>query len=207
MCKMIQSVWADQIEAVQHLWKWFLALGIVLALLGMIALGASVAVTLVSLVLFGILFIISGIFQAVQAFRTRQSSEFFLHLLPGIFDLVIGLLLVTHPTVGALTLTLLLAAFFLVGGLFRFVAALSMRFPNWGWSLMGGIVSMLLGILLWVEWPESGLWFIGMCIGIDMIFHGWGWVMLALALRTARPNDYSALHQKTRAIGEDVEVS
>lgn len=204
---MIPSMWADRIEDEPRLWKWFLALGIVLVLLGMIALGASVAVTLASVLFFGILFIISGIFHAVQAFRTRQSKGFFLPLLAGVLDLVVGLLLVTHPAVGALTLTLLLAAFFLVGGLFRTVAALSMRFPNWGWAVLGGMVSLFLGILLWMEWPESGLWFIGMCIGIDMIFHGWGWIMLALAARAGRPTDHSAVHQGPRPPGEHAKVS
>lgn len=204
---MIPSIWNDWIEEVQRLWKWFLALGIALVILGIVALGAFVAVTLASVLLFGLLFMVSGIIQAVQAFQTRQSSGFFLHVLAGLFDLVIGVLLVTHPTAGALALTLLLAAFFLVGGLFRSVTALSLRYPSWGWSLLGGIVSLFLGVLLLVEWPGSALWFIGMCIGIDMIFHGWGWVMLALALRPARPKDHSALHQGTRAIGEHAEVS
>jgi uncharacterized membrane protein HdeD (DUF308 family) len=200
MGNMIQSMWTDRIEDVQRLWKWFLVLGITLVLLGMVALGASVAVTLASMLLFGILFIVSGIFQTVQAFQTRQSRGFFLHLLAGVFDLVIGGLIVTHPQGGALALTLLLAAFFLVGGLFRSIAAVSLRFPNWGWALMGGIVSLFLGILLWMEWPESGLWFIGMCVGIDMVFHGWAWVMLALAVRTARSTDLPASHQGTRSV-------
>lgn len=197
---MTHSMWANRIEDPQRLWKWFIALGIVLVLLGMIALGASVVVTLASVLLFGVLFIISSIFQAIQAFQTRQSKGFFLHLLAGLFDLVVGVLLVTHPTVGALTLTLLLAAFFLVGGLFRIVAALSMRFPHWGWALLGGVISILLGLLLWMEWPESGLWFIGMCIGIDMIFHGWGWIMLALAVRAAGSTDLPASYQRTRPV-------
>jgi uncharacterized membrane protein HdeD (DUF308 family) len=173
-------------EDENNVWKWFLALGIGLLLLGIVALGASVTVTLASVFFFGVLFLISGIVQVVQAFQTRRSEGFFLHLLAGLFDSVVGLLLVTHPTAGALTLTLLLAAFFLVGGLFRIVAALSLRFPSWGWGLMGGIVSVLLGVLLLMGWPGSALWFIGMCIGIDMIFHGWGWVMLALAIRGGR---------------------
>ncbi|MGH9785382.1 MAG: HdeD family acid-resistance protein [Terriglobia bacterium] len=198
MGNMIQSMWTYRIEEVQRFWKWFLALGIGLVLLGMIALGASVGVTLASVLLFGALFLISGVIQTVQAFQTRQSKGFFLHLLAGVFDLVIGVLLVTHPTAGALALTLLLAAFFMVGGLFRSIAALSLRFPNWGWALVGGIVSLFLGVLLWMEWPESGLWFIGMCIGIDMIFHGWAWVMLALAARAARPTEFQASQRDTR---------
>lgn len=187
-------------EAENNPWKWFLVLGIGLLLLGMVALWASVAVTVASMVLFGVLFVVSGMIQTVQAFQTRQSRGFFLHLLAGILDLVVGLLLVTHPTAGALGLTLLLAAFFLVGGLFRSIAALSLRFPNWGWALVGGIVSVLLGILLGMEWPESGLWFIGLCIGIDMIFHGWGWVMLALAYREGHRTGSSVPQREPRAV-------
>ncbi len=182
-------------EAENNLWKWFLALGIGLLLLGMVALWASVAVTVASVVLFGVLFVISGSIQTVQAFQTRQSSGFFLHLLAGVFDLVLGVLMISHPTAGALALTLLLAAFFLVGGLFRSMAALSLRFPNWGWALVGGIVSVVLGVLLGMEWPASALWFIGMCIGIDMIFHGWAWVMLALAIRGGRSGIFLESHQ------------
>jgi len=75
-----------------------------------------------------------------------------------------------------------------------------LRFPNWGWALVGGIVSVLLGILLGMEWPESGLWFIGLCIGIDMIFHGWGWVMLALAYREGHRTGSSVPQREPRAV-------
>jgi uncharacterized membrane protein HdeD (DUF308 family) len=197
---MIPATWTYSIDNAGRLWKWFLALGIGLILLGMVALGASVVVTLASVVLFGALFVMSGTIQTVQAFQTRQSGGFALHLLAGIFDLVIGGLLVTHPTAGALALTLLLAAFFLVGGLFRSVTVLSLRFPNWGWSLAGSMISVLLGLLLWMEWPESGLWFIGLCIGIDMIFHGWGWTMLALAVRATGTASLPAAYQRTRSV-------
>lgn len=192
---MIQSPWTSSINDMQRLWKWFLALGIGLLVLGTAALWASVAVTLTSVLLFGILLLISGIIQVVHAFQTRQSDGFALRLIAAIFDLVIGLLMVTHPMASALALTLLLAAFFLAGGLFRGIAALSLRFPNWGWALTSGIVSVLFGLLLMMEWPESGLWFIGMYIGIDMVFNGWGWIMLALAVRPAQNGNLAAAQQ------------
>ena len=197
---MIPATWTYSIDDARRLWKWFLALGIGLILLGIVALGASVVVTLASVVLFGALLLMSGTIQTVQAFQMRQSGGFTLHLLAGVFDLVIGVLLVTHPMAGALALTLLLAAFFLVGGLFRSVTVLSLRFLNWGWSLVGGMISVLLGLLLWMEWPESGLWFIGLCIGIDMIFHGWGWVMLALAYREGHRTGSSVPQREPRAV-------
>ena len=89
----------------------------------------------------------------------------------------------TSPVDSALVLTLLLAVYFMVIGIFRIVASLTMRFPNWGWVLFSGIVSFILGVLTKQQWPLSGLWIIGLFIGIDMIFSGWSYVMLSLAAR------------------------
>jgi uncharacterized membrane protein HdeD (DUF308 family) len=164
-------------------WGWYLALGIALIILGIIALGNSLLATLASMLVLGWLLIIGGAIQIVQAFRTRDWGGFFLHLLAGILYVVVGVLAVVNPAVSALALTLLLASFFLVVGLFRIITALVMRFPSWGWALVNGIITLLLGILIWAEWPVSGLWVIGMFVGIEMILSGWSWVMLALAAR------------------------
>lgn len=80
-------------------------------------------------------------------------------------------------------MTLLLAAYFTVAGIFRIVDALSLRLPHWGWALANGIITLIFGILVWAQWPVSGLWIIGMFIGIDLIVTGWTQVMLALAVR------------------------
>ena len=104
-------------------------------------------------------------------------------LLTAILGVVTGWLMVRHPGAAALSLTLLLAPFFLVGGLFRAVGSLRLRFPNWGWACLSGVIAFLLGVMLVMEWPASGLWFIGIYIGITPIFEGWGWVMVALAAR------------------------
>jgi uncharacterized membrane protein HdeD (DUF308 family) len=84
-------------------------------------------------------------------------------------------------------LTLMMAMFFMVAGLFRIITALAMRFPSWRWRLFDGIITLLLGILLWEQWPFSGLWAIGMFIGIALIISGWSSVMLALAARDLPP--------------------
>jgi uncharacterized membrane protein HdeD (DUF308 family) len=80
-------------------------------------------------------------------------------------------------------LTLVLAVFFLVGGFIRIIASFSFDVPNRIWAILNGIVAAVLGILLWIHWPVSGLWFIGLAIGIELIFRGWAWVMLALRMR------------------------
>jgi uncharacterized membrane protein HdeD (DUF308 family) len=169
-------------ERIRERWRWFLVLGIAVIVLGVVALGDTILVTMVSVVLLGWLLIISAIFHAVQWFRGRAARHF-LDLLGFVLDLVVGLILLSNPAAGALTLTLVLAVFFLAGGLMRAFSALSSEVPHRVWAILDGAVSALLGILLWVHWPWSGLWFIGFAIGVELIFRGWAWIMLALWLR------------------------
>ena len=102
----------------------------------------------------------------------------------GILGILIGLLVVTHPVAGALAWTLLFASFFTVIGIFRMVAAFRLKFPNWGWAAFDGAVTLLLGILLWAEWPWSGFWFLGIAVGISLVLRGWAYVMLAFAVHS-----------------------
>jgi uncharacterized membrane protein HdeD (DUF308 family) len=169
-------------EIAQH-WKWFLGLGIVSIILGTFALGSSVLVTLASVVLFGWILLLMGGIEVGHAFWQRQWGGFFLHLVNGILSIVVGFLLATSPGASAVVLTLLLAMFFMAAGLFRICTALMMRFPSWGWRLLNGVVTLILGILIWNQWPLSGMWVIGLFVGIDLIFSGWSSVMLALAAR------------------------
>src|SRR5438552_76718 len=91
--------------------------------------------------------------------------------------------MVARPVAGALSLTLLLAAFFVVGGVSRIMTALAIRFPGRGWTLLSGMVTLLLGIVIWRQWPISGLWVIGTFVGLDLIFDGWSLVMLGMRAR------------------------
>jgi uncharacterized membrane protein HdeD (DUF308 family) len=165
-------------------WGWFLALGVLLIILGTIALGYAAVATVVWVLFFGWLLLIGGVMEVVSAFMARLWSGFFLQLLAGILEVVVGLLILVHPEAAAVGLTLLLAVFFIVGGVFHMVGALTLRFPNWGWSVLSGLVTLLLGILVWSKWPYDSLWFIGLCVAIYLIFHGWSWVILALAIRS-----------------------
>lgn len=164
-------------------WGWLLALGIALVVLGAIALLDSVFVTVVSMILFGWVLLIAGIVEAVQAFRHRGSGHLFLHVLNAVLSIVVGIMLLRNPLAGAVVMTLLLAAYFTVAGVFRIIAAAAMRIPGWGWTLANGIITLILGILIWVHWPVAGLWIIGLFIGIDLIIVGWSQVMIAAAAR------------------------
>jgi uncharacterized membrane protein HdeD (DUF308 family) len=163
---------------------FYLGLGIALVVLGIIGIVWSVTVTLVSVVFLGVLLIVGGVVQAGHAFGSRSWSGFFTHLLAAILYVVVGCLAVTRPAIGAISLTLLLAAFFLVGGLYKFFGALFTRFPSWGWVMLNGVIEVILGILIAAQWPISGLWVIGMFIGIDLLLSGWSFIMLGTTTRS-----------------------
>ena len=102
----------------------------------------------------------------------------------GVRYLVVGLFMLEDPTHAAKILTLILAASFLAGGLLRILFSIVLRFPSWPWVLLNGVVNLILGMLIWNEWPESAYWVIGLFVGIDLLFHGWAWVILALTVRS-----------------------
>jgi uncharacterized membrane protein HdeD (DUF308 family) len=162
---------------------WLLFLGVVLIILGMFALIVPLFATLWVVLLYGWILLFSGVSQAVAMFGSRRWGGFFLHLLLGLIDVMIGLFFLRHPDLGASFLTLLLIAGFLVGGVFRLVAALSLRFPNWGWTVLSGIITFFVGALLWAQWPWDSLTIPGLFLGIQMLFYGWSAVMLSLAAR------------------------
>jgi uncharacterized membrane protein HdeD (DUF308 family) len=171
-------------DVLRRNWCWFLSLGIIQILLGVIALGASVFVTLATVVLFGWLLLIGGVLSVVHAFWEKQWSGFFIDLAMGILNTVVGFMVIDHPLASAETLTLLIAMFLFMGGIFRIVAAFTGKFPNPFWVFLNGVVTLALGIMIWQQWPVSGLWVIGLFVGIDLIFYGWSLVMLGLSARS-----------------------
>jgi uncharacterized membrane protein HdeD (DUF308 family) len=105
---------------------------------------------------------------------------------------VTGFLVVANPGATAVALTLLIAMLLIFGGIFRIVVAIVIRFQNWIWLLLHGAINLLLGISIWQNWPLSGLWVIGLFVGIDMIFNGWSLVMLGFAAKSLPTTEPSA---------------
>jgi uncharacterized membrane protein HdeD (DUF308 family) len=164
-------------------WVWFLILGVVLIGAGTLAIAAAFITTLTSILLFGILMLGGGAVQLINALLARNWKGFVLHLFAGLLYLVVGALMAEHPVQAAEGLTLMLATAFLVGGVLRVVYALIHSFVGRGWVVMNGFISLLLGIAIWRQWPESSLWVIGLFIGIDLIINGWLWVMLGMMVK------------------------
>lgn len=181
--EMSMSLHLVGIDQIRKRWAWFLGLGILLVVLGTVALGASVFATLATMVFIGWLMALGGAMQTLHAFTCRDWGGFFIDLLAGLLYVVVGFMIVANPAATAVTLTLLIALFLILGGIFRVTAALLVRFHNWVWLLLHGVINVLLGIMIWQQWPLDGLWVIGAFVGIDMIFNGWSLVMLALAVK------------------------
>lgn len=186
---MTPLVLSSGIDEVRKHSTWFLVIGIALVILGMVAIGYAVEMTIVSVVFLGWLLIIGGIFEVIHGFSRRQWSGFFINLLAGVLYAVAGGVMIANPALAAVSLTLLIAIILIVAGVFRLIVAFSTPLHHRGWLILNGVISILLGIMIWNSWPVSGLWVIGMFIGIDMIFDGWTEIMLALtARRLAAPS-------------------
>jgi uncharacterized membrane protein HdeD (DUF308 family) len=177
----------EECMRLSHCSGWFLVLGILLIVVGVIAVGSAFITAIASILFFGILLMISGGVQVINAFMGRSWRGFFLHLLAGLLELIVGWLMIEQPLHFAAAVTLFLAVAFVVGGVMRIIVALRDRFADWEWVLLNGVISLVLGIAIWRRWPEDSIWVIGLFVGIDIIFSGWSWVMLGLMVKAPGP--------------------
>ncbi|MBI1324593.1 HdeD family acid-resistance protein [bacterium] len=159
---------------------WFILFGILITLLGIVCLGMTVTLTLTSMMYFGLLLLVRGAFELLASFRSRDWGGFFFHLISASIGAVAGLVMVTRPGMAAETITLFLGALFMVEGMMLLFAGLIYRFPSWGWTLANGLITFVLGLMLWQEFPFSGLYFIGTLIAIEILMTGANYIALGL---------------------------
>lgn len=167
-------------------WGWFFAWGIALIALGFLAIGAAVLTTLVTVVFLGALFVCGGVVLMIDSFHywRGKGKAFYINLLMGILYFAFGFMLIINPMVGAATVTLILAALFILIGVSRIIYAGTLRLPQWGWVLMSGILTLSLGIFIAIGWPQSSLLIIGIFVGVDLIFGGWAYIMAAMVAKS-----------------------
>jgi uncharacterized membrane protein HdeD (DUF308 family) len=165
---------------------WSLALGVLMIIAGIVALSLPLATGLFATVWLGWVIAFAGVAKLIYAWQTREEGGFPLKLLVALLYLGAGVVLVTNPLEGVLTLTLVLASFLFIEGVFELVLAFQLRpvSPSWGWVLADGLLTLLFGILIWRQWPVSAGWVIGLLIGISIISSGISRVMLSLAARS-----------------------
>jgi uncharacterized membrane protein HdeD (DUF308 family) len=184
-----------QAEVSRH-WRWFLALGVIALIGGVFAIVVPVAASISAAILAGWALLFGAVSRLFAVFHAHRASERLTHLALGVLYLVAGLYLLLFPVSGTITLTIVLVAYFLVSGAVLLASALQ----TWGrdttvWRLVLGVVSIVLGVMIWTDLPSSAAWAIGLLIGIQLIFAGTDLIFIALASRglnegsgrTARP--------------------
>jgi uncharacterized membrane protein HdeD (DUF308 family) len=169
-------------------WKLFLIEGIVLVVLGLLAILIPPLATLGVTILIGWLFLISGVVGLVTTFMARNAPGFWWSLLSALVAIAAGLILLIYPLSGALTLTILLVAFFIIEGVVSIMYALEHKKElsgRWGWMLGSGIVDLVLAGLIFVGLPSTAAWAIGLLVGINLVFGGSAMIGMALQARAS----------------------
>jgi uncharacterized membrane protein HdeD (DUF308 family) len=171
------------LTAIRSRWVPLAILGALTVVLGVVALGTPLVATLATVTFLSVLLIVAGVAGIIGAFWVKEWSGFFLQLLTDVLYVAVGILTLNRPLEFALSLTLLIAALLIGGGLFKIIAAIAVRCDQWIWLALHGVLSLLLGIMIWSQWPYAASWVIGTFLGIEMIMSGWTWIMIALRLK------------------------
>lgn len=166
-------------------WGWFILIGILLVVLGVLALAYQFIATVFSVYYIAVLLIFAGIAQLVQAFKTKGIGNTVLWSIIGVLYLVTGVIAMYSPIAVSSALTLVVAILLILGGIVQIMGSFRNRtLPRWGWLLFSGILTLLLGLLILIGWPSDSVWVLGMFLGIDLIFQGWAYISIGFAMRS-----------------------
>ncbi len=169
-----------------------IVLGILLIILGLVVLGAQVFTTLATTYFLGWLLVIGGIFEFFGGIFSGRVSTALLSMFAGILTGVVGAILIVNPTASALVLTILMSIVFIVIGAMRMGESLFSRQGNWGLTFIGGFLVLLLGLIIMAQWPVSGLYIIGLFLGLEFIVSG-----IALTVSGFGHSEEQAVQQTT----------
>ncbi len=179
----------DEREVIHDHWVLFLIQGVILAALGLLAIGAPFVATVVVVKLAGWLFLIGGVVGLATLFTGRRVPGSLWSFLSAIVSILAGIYILYQPLAGMLSLTLVLAAFFFAQGLTQIFASLSHRrvLKSWAWVLLSGIVDLILAGIIMSGWPETSAWVLGILVGVNLFMYGIALVMTAFASRDVTP--------------------
>jgi uncharacterized membrane protein HdeD (DUF308 family) len=177
---------AESHQATQRSWWTYALLGIALLIGGIIVLGDIAVASLISAIFISWAIVIAGIFQVVHAFSVRHWGGFLFDLLLGVLYVAVGAILLSNPAAASIKLTLILGVVLVASGVVRIVLAM-WQDAGWGF-LLSGLVAILAGFLILSRWPSSGLWVLGLFLGVDLVVHGSAWIAYAFDVRSGRSN-------------------
>jgi uncharacterized membrane protein HdeD (DUF308 family) len=163
---------------------WIIALGVVYIIAGIIALGSVVLATVATVFVVGIMMVIAGVAEVINAFQIKTWGKFLLWLLLGALYIVAGFITFENPLLAAAILTLFLGIALIASGIMRIVLAFSMQaVMPWIWVLLSGVITLLLGLVIVAHWPVSSLYILGLFLGIDLVLAGASWIGIGLGLK------------------------
>ena len=164
-------------------WGWIVALGVVYVVAGFIALGSVVMATVASVFVVGIMMIVAGVAEIINAFQIKSWGKFLIWALLGVLYIVAGFVTFENPLLAAVLLTLVLGASLVASGVVRLFLAFNMkRETPWIWVALSAVITLLLGLLILARWPINSVYILGLFLGIDLIMAGAGWIGLGLGL-------------------------
>lgn len=168
----------------ENIWKLLLGIGIFTILLGLCAIFLPLIATLTVEAVLAVVFIIASISHIIHAFKFPQPKGFSFRLIAGILYGFIGIMFLLFPVIGALTLTLLLAFLFIIVGAFKIALSLNLRpSKSWQWLMFSGVISIVLGVLIWAAMPGAARWVIGLLVGVELLFSGWAITAVAVSIK------------------------
>jgi uncharacterized membrane protein HdeD (DUF308 family) len=168
-------------------WGWIVALGVVYVIAGFVALGSVMVATAASVLVVGLMMIVAGVAEIVNAFQIKSWGKFLVWALLGVLYIVAGFVTFENPLLAAVLLTLMLGASLVASGIMRIFLAFSMkRETPWIWVALSGVITLLLGLLILARWPINSVYILGLFLGIDLIMAGAGWIGLGFGLHRVR---------------------
>ena len=182
----LEAVGSEMIDAIRRNARVAVITGIVMVICGILAIGSPLAAGVSVTLVVGMLLAIGGVSQCVIAFSAGAFGQGLLVFLMGVITAIAGLFLLTQPLAGLAAITLFLAAYFIVEGIIELIAAVKIRpADGWLWMLATGVVTLLLGVMIWRQFPVSGAWAVGLLFGIKLVMSGWWLILIGRGVRQA----------------------
>lgn len=167
-------------KELQEHWKSIMVEGVLFITLGVIALVLPVAFSIAVEMVVGWLFLIGGGIQLYRSIQSNQAPGFWMMVVSAILAMLLGVLMIFHPLKGLVVITVIIGIYFIAEGIVKSIFALQIqRFASWGWVLLSGVCSIIIGVIVFAGWPSTAMWFVGTLMGVYLIINGVAFMIMA----------------------------
>ena len=179
----VATILRHELHHVRRHWWWFFVLGVLLLVCGVLSIVFPAVSSVAAISVLSVVLMVAGVATIIGSFWTGKWGGFLVQMLVGMLYVAASLVMTKDPLLTVAIITAYVAITFIVMGLFRILATLVIRFPQWGWSLLNGCVTLLLGVVILRDFRAGDWWIIGLLVGIELLFSGLSWIMLSLSIR------------------------